>query len=162
MRSRKVDLEDVVEAFESWRADREHRRIPEDLWKVAVGLLDRYAPSTICRHLRLNLDRFRAVQRELGATPRRGGGRRRSTAGRRAGAVAQRVVSQSSSITPVNATGFMELTPSLRSVAEAAAGSHCRLTLENGTGTLSVVSSASDALLLEAVCRVAIGMLGTR
>ena len=40
MRSKKTDLEEVLEQFEAWRAKPHGRLIPEELWKGAVSLLD--------------------------------------------------------------------------------------------------------------------------
>ena len=67
MRSKKAELEDVVKQFEAWRAKPHGRLIPEELWKAALGLLDRYAPSTICSHLRVNAARFKQVRESGGA-----------------------------------------------------------------------------------------------
>lgn len=53
MRTKKPEIEEVLRQFETWRANRHGRLIPEELWKAAVGLLDRYSASTICRHLRV-------------------------------------------------------------------------------------------------------------
>ncbi len=66
MRTKKPELEEVVRQFETWRSKRDGRLIPEELWKAALSLLDRYAPSTICRHLRLNAGRFKQIREARG------------------------------------------------------------------------------------------------
>ncbi len=67
MRSRKAGLSEVEKQSESWRSKPHGRLIPEELWNAAVGLLDRYTPSAICRHLRLNSARFKKVRKTHGA-----------------------------------------------------------------------------------------------
>ena len=62
MRSKKPELEEVVKQFKAWRSKPHARLIPEELWNAALGLLDRYSPSTICVHLRLNARRFKQVR----------------------------------------------------------------------------------------------------
>jgi hypothetical protein len=61
-------LEEVHAQFEAWRADSGHARraFPERLWRAAVGLLDRYPSSVVCRRLRLNATRFARVREALG------------------------------------------------------------------------------------------------
>jgi len=43
-----------VDRFESWRATRQKRRIPEALWKVAEGLASEFGVYQTSRALRLN------------------------------------------------------------------------------------------------------------
>ncbi len=47
-------LQRGVDRFESWRATRKKRRIPEALWKVAEGLASEYGVYQTSRALRLN------------------------------------------------------------------------------------------------------------
>jgi len=47
-------LKKGVERFESWRATRRNRRIPEALWKVAEGLASEFGIHQTSRALRLN------------------------------------------------------------------------------------------------------------
>jgi len=61
MRTKKAGLEVVLEQFEARRAKPHGRLIPDELWNAALGLLDRYTPSTICSHLRLNAQRFEQI-----------------------------------------------------------------------------------------------------
>lgn len=46
-------LAEAALRFESWRRDRTGRRIPEKLWRLAVGLGRRYGVSRTSRALRL-------------------------------------------------------------------------------------------------------------
>jgi len=46
-------LAKAARRFESWRTDRTGRRIPEELWSLAVGLGRRYGVSRTSRALRL-------------------------------------------------------------------------------------------------------------
>ena len=49
-------LDRVAERFESWRSSRPspRSRIPEELWREAVGLMDVYGLSAVAKKLRLN------------------------------------------------------------------------------------------------------------
>jgi hypothetical protein len=60
--------------------------------------------------------------------------------------------------------GFVEMAPMPLAPAVPAAGSPgCRVVLEAPGGTVTVVAAAApDAALLEAVCRMAVGLLGPR
>ena len=53
-------LEEVFEAFESWRANRKSRKepIPERLWVMARSLLPYYKKSAICKALKLSGGKF--------------------------------------------------------------------------------------------------------
>jgi hypothetical protein len=64
MRSKGSTLGVAVSRFEGWRAERRGHRIPEELWNVALGLLDEHSPTAICRALRLNASRFNRARRE--------------------------------------------------------------------------------------------------
>ena len=169
MRSEKPDLEEVLEQFEGWRTKPHGRLIPDELWKAAVSLLDRYSPSTICSRLRLNAIRFKQV-REAGIAKPNG-----ALARRRLGQAEGRSVrsgrTASGRITTL-ATGrnaFIELpalgvgrgtqSPStLREVDQVPTG--CRLTLESAYGTLSVVTLRnSDEGLIDAMCRFVLGAI---
>src|SRR5207253_2424479 len=53
------DLAAVRGDFERWRSShRGRRRIPDRLWRRALVLLDRYAPTRVCRELGLNSARL--------------------------------------------------------------------------------------------------------
>lgn len=48
------DLARVRAEFEQWRSQSSGRgRIPDRLWRMAIGLLDHTSPSVVCRELRL-------------------------------------------------------------------------------------------------------------
>jgi len=165
MRSKKPELEDVVDQFEAWRAKPHGRRIPAELWKAALGLLDRYSPSTICGYLRLNAGRFKQMREARGVLKEKGRiGRRRSGASVRG---LRKLLHRSSAREQVlglapGRNAFIELpplgvgggimTPTLREVERVPAG--FRLTLESAFGTLSVVTlRSSEGGLIDAVCR---------
>lgn len=150
MRSTRRDLDGVVAKFKGWRAHREGRAIPEELWDAAIKLLDGYTASAICRELGLNAARFKQLREAhkvgvRGRVPRR----------RSAGAVRE-------------GSGFVELAPprlglggGMGPSAQRTQGSTgCRLTLESAAGTLSVVTAAPGPALVEAVCRFVLGALG--
>ena len=73
-------LEEVAEHFEQWRRSKEKgERIPQQLWREAVGLLGSYGVSQVTRTLRLSgrdLNKRRGI---IGA-----GQRRRSPEGKTA------------------------------------------------------------------------------
>lgn len=173
MRSRKLELEDVVRQFEAWRAKPHGRLIPEELWKAALGLLDRYAPSTICRHLRMSPARLKQVReaRDLVVgeeRPMRRGrsdlGRRAARTGRHRSAAPGRMIALAPS-----RNGFVEFpplgvgfgggttAPSLRDVERGPAG--CRLSLESALGTFTVVTANAERGLVDAFCRFVLGAL---
>ena len=147
MRSTRRDLEDVVARFEGWRARRQGRAIPDELWGAAIRLLDRHTASAICGALGLNPTRFKQMREarevSVGATRRRAAAVARPEGG-----------------------GFVELTRPrlalLAGMAPSAAGTDggCRLTLESAAGTLSVVTAVPGSALVEAVCRFVLGALG--
>lgn len=163
MRSKKPELEEVVRQFETWRSKRHSRLIPDELWKAALSLLDRYAPSTICRHLRLDAGRFKQIRVARDGVKRirtRGSGRSGSRRERR-NAGAERVMA----LAPRN--GFVEL-PALgvgigggmsaempHEFEHGRAG--CRVSLESSVGTLTLVTAGRDGGLVEAVCRLVLG-----
>lgn len=152
MRSTRRDLEDVVAKLEGWRATRQGRAIPDELWGAAIRLLDGHTASAICRALGLNPARFKQMREARGVSVGGGATRRRAAA-----AVAR-----------PEGGGFVELTPPrlalLAGMAPSAAGTHgvsgCRLTLESAAGTLSVVTAVPGPALVEAVCRFVLGALG--
>ena len=173
MRSKNPELEDVVGQFEAWRGKPHGRLIPAELWKAALGLLDRYSPSAICGHLHLNAERFKQMREARGVLKEKGRiGRRRSSASMRS---PRKLLHRSSAREQVLGLGlapgrnaFIELpplgvgggimTPPLREVERVPAG--FRLTLESAFGTLSVVTlRSSEEGLVEAVCRVVLGAL---
>ncbi|MGH9320456.1 MAG: hypothetical protein ACRD21_13375 [Vicinamibacteria bacterium] len=169
MRRKKAGLEDVLGQFEAWRAKPHGRLIPDELWNAALGLLDRYRPSRICSHLRLNAGRFRQIREArgvvVGDTDAMGRGRSGAARrGRRRCSAAEQVFALAPSRDafvelPQFGVGFgggiMAARP--RDVERVPAG--CRLTLESGTGTLTVVTANHEHSLVEAVCRFALGAL---
>ena len=169
MRSRKLQLEDVVRRFEAWRAKPHGRLIPEELWKAALRLLDRYSPSTICRHLRLNAGRFKQVREAHGAVvgetrPMRrvrpgalGRARHRSTAREQVFRLAE---SRNGFVEfpPLGvAVGGSTMAPTLRDVERGPAG--CRLTLQSPAGTLTVVTASAERGWVDAFCRFVLSAL---
>lgn len=87
MRSTKRDdLDGVVAKFERWRKDRPSRAIPDELWDLAVGLLDEHSATDICRALGLNHSRFKEARAERVVRRRRrvAARRRRSGVSRKA------------------------------------------------------------------------------
>ena len=150
MRSTRRDLDGVVGKFEGWRATRQGRAIPGELWDAAVGLLGDYKASVICRALGLNPSRFKHMREE-----RRGNARRRA-GGRRGALVGSRV-----------GDGFVELAPPkvglLGGLALCGNGtpgaSGLRLTVESAGGTLSVVTGAPGPAWVEALSRLALSVL---
>lgn len=165
MRSKRVDLDEVAGEFETWRASREERRIPESLWSAAVGLLDRHAPSAICRRLRLSPQRFKEVcaAREGGtrAAAAAEGVRRAVAGGSRPGRETAMAV-RPRALPSVR--GFLEMAPMMLAPTDPAPGSPgCRVVLETAGGTVTVVAAAAPAAaLLEAAIRMAVGLLGPR
>ena len=174
MRSRKAELSEVEKQFESWRSKPHGRLIPEELWNAAVGLLDRYTPSAICRHLRLNSARFKKVRKTHGAVVSakrlKGGQRRVSGVGSLSKKPGRSGTEQVSAIAP-SRTAFVELahgmglsggmmTPPLNSVQGE--GTMCRLTVESASRSLTVVTSNREGEneLVESVCRFVVGALG--
>ena len=164
MRTKKPELEEVVSQFETWRSKRDGRLIPEELWKAALSLLDRYAPSTICRHLRLNAERFKQIREARGCvkgnrTVGRGGSgsprKRRNVTARPEKALTHR------------SNGFVELPPVgvdigsglsaavLRELEGGRAG--CRVSLESAAGRLTFATVGQERRLVEAVCRLLLG-----
>lgn len=171
MRSRKLELEDVVRQFEAWRAKPHGRLIPEELWRAALGLLDRYAPSTICRHLRVGPARFKQVREARGLAVERSMRRGRSSFGERAvrtrphrSTAPGRMIA----LTP-GRNGFVELpplgvgfmggmtAPTLGEVDRGRAG--CRLTLESALGTFTLVTANAELRWVDAFCRFVLGAL---
>jgi hypothetical protein len=152
MRSTKgVDLDGVVAKFEGWRKDRRLRAIPDELWDLAVGLLDEHSATDICRALGLNHSRFNEARAERVVR------RRRRVAARRPRSGISR-----------KAAEFVELMPvrlgpggggTLGMGVPAPGG--WRLTLESGTGTLSLATRGSGPAagcdLVGALCRFVLG-----
>ena len=174
MRSKKAELEDVVKQFEAWRAKPHGRLIPEELWKAALGLLDRYAPSTICSHLRVNAARFKQVRESGGAVvgeKRFKGHGRTGATGRSPRTVQDRSAAERVTALAPSGNAFVELpqfgmglgggmmTPPLGEVQHGA--SRYRLTVESAAGSLTVVTASGEGEneLVEAVCRFVLGAL---
>ena len=173
MRSTRPDLDSVLAEFNAWRAKPRGRRIPDRLWTAALELRDRYASSTICRHLRLNPARFKQVRevRDVASGARRPRRQRRGgdtegwapRPGLRLRAAPRRV-----SVAPRRDT-FVELplltgacgggpsAPTGCAVPRGTAG--WRLILESGAGTLTLVTATPSHGLVDAVCRVVLGAL---
>ena len=176
MRRKKAELQDVMAQFEAWRANPGGRLIPDRLWKSALRLLERYAPSTICRHLRVNPARFKQVRDTLGGVAvenarrgraRSGSSRRPPRKERQRSTAPKQVVALAPS-----GNGFVEFPPigvAIRGGMQAAmpgdvqrGAGGCRLILESEAGTLTVVTT--ERSLVEAVCRLVVDALaeGTR
>ena len=171
MRSKKPDLEEVVEQFEAWRGKPHGRLIPDKLWKAALALLDRYAPSTICQHLRFNSTRFKQVREARGTVmgekpPMR---RERKEAGERPAHTRRpRSVARGRAITvaPVR-NAFVEFPPlgvggsiMARTPREVGRGpSGCRLTLESAFGTITVVTASAEGGWVDVFCRFLVDAL---
>lgn len=164
MRTKKPELEEVLRQFETWRANRQGRLIPKELWKAAVGLLDRYSASTICRHLGLDAGRFKQIREAHGGVKgSRAVGRRRSSSPRERRNVASKPVK---ALAPRN-NAFVELpalgvgtgsglsAAMLREPEGGPAG--CRLSLESAAGTLTFATVGQERRLVEAVCRLVLG-----
>jgi len=164
MRLKRPDIERVVSEFEGWRARREGRAIPADLWNAAVGLLDRYSAATICRRLRLNQSRFKEEREARG---RAFVGRRHGRGGARRGVQEAQLARRLA--TAAAAGPFVELPalgvalssgPPPRQRAEGSWGpTGCRLTIESGRGTVTLVTAMHEAALADAVCRFVLGGL---
>jgi hypothetical protein len=173
MRSTRPDLERVLAEFDAWRAKPRGRLIPDRLWKAAVGLLDGYSSSLICRQLRLNPTRFKQAREARGvvARPSRPAGRRRRRTvaagwvprtGRRAGAP-DRVMTLTrgrafAELPPLAVAGTGGIMPATVSDAPRRAAA-CRLIVETAAGTLTVVTAMPHQGLVDAVCRVVLGAL---
>jgi hypothetical protein len=172
MRSTRPDLERVLAEFDAWRARPRGRLIPDRLWTAAVGLLDRYSASRICRQLRLNPTRFQQARDARGvvAPPRRPAGRRGQAAaagwgprpGRRTGAP-DRLMPRTrgrvfAELPPLAVAGAGGIMPAPMSDAPRRAGT-CRLIVESAAGTLTVVTAMPPQRVVDAVCRVVLGAL---
>ena len=67
-KARSYDLEKVRDEIENWRAQRKGReRIPKQIWKAAIALLQTYSFSRINRVLKLNARQFRKQCDAVGA-----------------------------------------------------------------------------------------------
>ena len=129
------DLDGVHAQFEAWRAAGHIRRaFPERLWRAAVGLLDRYPSSVVCRRLRLNATRFARVREALGS----------AQAGQAAAFVELPALQAWSTAVAVGAGAADGSGPSIG----------CRVVLETATGArLSVELARVDAATLAWVCQ---------
>ncbi len=175
MRSTRPDLDRVLTEFDAWRAKPRGRLIPDRLWKAAVGLLDGYSSSLICRQLRLNPTRFKQARDARGvvARPSRPAGRRRRTTAaggvprtrRRAGApdrVLPRIRGRAfAELPPLAVAGAGGTMPAPMSDAPRRAAA-CRLIVESAAGTLTVVTAMPPQGLVNALCRVVLGALADR
>lgn len=152
MRSRGRELDGVVAKFEGWRAKRQGRAIPDDLWDAAIRLLDGHTTTAICRALGLNATRFKQVCEGRGVSVGKRAARRRAA----------------TTVAPREGSGFVELAaPRLGLLGGTApraepaySGTGCRLTVESAAGTLHVVTASPESALVEAVCRFVLGVLG--
>jgi len=156
MRSGKLDLDDVAVRFEAWRANKHGRLIPAELWRAALGLLDRFSQSAICRRLRVSPARFKQVRERAKAGA--AGASRRPRKDDEPGGL--RPQSSPASVAMVPAEGaFVEL-PAV-GVAVSEVGRGYRLVLESGRGTLTLLTGAPDDELVESVCRFVLGAMGS-
>lgn len=152
MRSMGSELDGVVAKFAGWRAKRQGRAIPADLWDAVIRLLDGHTTTAICRALGLNPTRFKQMCEARGVSVGRRVARRR---------VATTVALREGS-------GFVELAlPRLGLLGGTAprpepayGGRGFRLTLESAAGTLHVVTASPESGLVEGVCRFVMGALG--
>ena len=142
MRSGKPDLDDVVARFEDWRANKQDRLIPRELWRAALGLLDRYSAYAVCQGLRISPARLQQVRQQ--------GGRK-----------GRRLVAKGTTAKASSATGgaFVEL-PALGVAVGGVTAAGFRLVLESATGTLTLVSRTPGEELAEAACRLVREALG--
>jgi hypothetical protein len=156
MRARKPSLDDVVAEFEEWRSKPHERLIPERLWRSAIALADRHAPSAIAKRLRLSPARFKEKRAALGtevvrAAPR---GRRRRRAGGDKDAESRGRVS---------ASVFAEIVPVPEGSVIGRTGTPSvggyRLVLESARGTIAVSAPTGDRGLVEAMWQVMSGVL---
>lgn len=173
MRSTRPDLDSVLAEFDAWRAKPRRRRIPDRLWTAALELLDRYASSTICRHLRLNPARFKQAREvhDVASGARRPRRQRRGVGiegwaarpGRRLRAAPHQGTGAPRRNTFVELpllTGACGSGPSAPPVGAVPCGTAgWRLILESGAGTLTMVTATPSPGLVDAVCRVVLGAL---
>ena len=54
-----LTLDDVVKFFREWRALKQQKSIPGELWDAAAKLVGRYEPSMIVRTLRISYPQYR-------------------------------------------------------------------------------------------------------
>ena len=154
--------------------NRGNRIEPTEIARVLDGLLDRYAPSTICSHLRVNAARFKQVRESGGAVvgeKRFKGHGRTGATGRSPRTVQDRSAAERVTALAPSGNAFVELpqfgmglgggmmTPPLGEVQHGA--SRCRLTVESAAGSLTVVTASGEGEneLVEAVCRFVLGAL---
>ena len=66
-----TDLHEVRARFEAFRATCRHgTRIPPELYRAAIDLLDRYPENRVCVELQLDPGRFRRRRITLGKAPK--------------------------------------------------------------------------------------------
>jgi hypothetical protein len=150
------ELERVREEFEAYRGRSEGRRdLPEELWMKAVGLLERYPASRVCRELRLNSKRLNTKRYGEGATGRaaiRVGGERNRGRGSKSGAeflqLSAGQIATASGVT----VSKKEKGRGHGAVWEAPADSSCSITIERTDGSRLTVRSAGSQAVIEAIC----------
>lgn len=170
--SRRRDLDAVLTQFEAWRVGGRRRRIPEDLWRSALGLLDRYRASTICRRLVLNPSRFKQMRGVVGGPDieqGRGPRRKRRSVARTAHLMRSgRRSASGERATDSTRPAFVELAPlgpgvlsALASPLRADGGrtaTECRLVVSTSSGArLTVELMSADVAVIEAICRSVLG-----
>jgi len=164
--SERPDLDDVHRQFKVWRARGHRRRIPEQLWRSAVGLLARYRASTICRRLVLNPSRFKQMRDVLvGSEIERGRGPRDEernasravplmSLGRRAKGSAGPAFVE---LAPLGPAVFSKLDSGLSQDGGRMAA-ECRLVVDSSSGArLTVILACADTSVIDAVCRSVLG-----
>ena len=64
-------LEQTRAAFQSFRSSHQNKRtrLPEDLWQMAISLLDSFSITRVCRELRLDPQRLRKHRPASNSTP---------------------------------------------------------------------------------------------
>jgi hypothetical protein len=148
MRSKGLTLDVAVSRFEGWRAERRGHRIPEELWNVALGLLDKHSPTAICRALRLNASRFNRARREREKAKMVARSGRPDLASRGPEFVELRGVASTES-----AARVLGLSPVVRG---------CRVTIEGPGGVATIAVSAPEGGVMDAVRDIVQSVFGAR
>jgi hypothetical protein len=146
MRSKGSTLDVAVSRFEGWRAEGRGHRIPEELWSVALGLLDEHSPTAICRALRLNASRFNRARRE----------REKAKMTARSGRTG--LVSRGPEF--VELPGVPSPEGVARGLSPAVRG--CRVTIEGPGGVATIAVSAPEGGVMDAVRDIVQSVFGAR
>jgi hypothetical protein len=147
--SSQPDLEEIRSKFKNFRAGRKGKeRLPEELWAIAIGLLEHYPLRVVCRELRLKPEylKQRAEALEQGRTDKF--------------KFDKRVQKPRSKRKPKLNDNFLSITANdLRSVSASAelmsAGaltSECRVMIERTDGSRLTLTVPIDWSRIEALC----------